>query len=120
MDQDGIQTDFISKGVFQGDPLSPTIFIAVFNPLLEYLISENKHGYKLDSDNPVISTPFADDFNIITTNSRTHQRIILNVERFAKSMNLILEPTKCKSLSICSGSSKVINFKLSDHEKQHL
>ena len=29
-------------------------------------------------------------------------------------MNLILEPTKCKSLSICSGSSKEVIFKLSN------
>ena len=27
-------------------------------------------------------------------------------------MNIVLEPTKCKSLSICSGSSKVIEFSL--------
>ena len=102
------------RGVFQGDPLSPTIFITVFNPLLEYLKSESKHGYKLNNCTNVISTPFADDFNVITSHSRAHQRILTNVENFAKSMNLVLEPTKCKSLSICSGSSKVIEFKLND------
>ena len=103
-----------NRGVFQGDPLSPTIFITVFNPLLEYILSEKKHGYYLDKDTPVISTPFADDFNIITSNSRTHQRILKNVESYAKSMNLILEPTKCKSLTISAGYSKVIKFKLSE------
>ncbi len=102
------------RGVFQGDPLSPTIFITVFNPLLEYLKSESKHGYKLNNSTNVISTPFADDFNVITSHSRAHQRILKNVENYAKSMNLVLEPTKCKSLSICSGSSKVIEFQLSD------
>ena len=101
------------RGVFQGDPLSPTIFICVFNPLLEYLLSEQKHGYHLPKDTPIISTPFADDFNVITTNSRTHQRILNNVEKYASTMNLNLEPTKCKSLSICSGLSKVVQFKLS-------
>ena len=102
------------RGVFQGDPLSPTIFICIFNPLLEYILSEKKHGYHLDKDTPIISTPFADDFNIITSNSRSHQRILNNVEKFANTMNLILEPTKCKSLSISSGCSKVIEFKLSN------
>ncbi len=96
------------RGVFQGDPLSPTIFITVFNPLLEYLKSESKHGYKLNNNTNVISTPFADDFNVITSHSRAHQRILKNVERFAKSMNLVLEPTKCKSLSI--------EFQLSDEK----
>jgi hypothetical protein len=102
------------RGVFQGDPLSPTIFLCVFNPLLEYLLTEQKHGYQLNNDTKVISTPFADDFNVITTNSRTHQRLLKNVERFAKSLNLSLEPTKCKSLSICAGHSKNVQFKLSD------
>ena len=102
------------RGVFQGDPLSPTIFICVFNPLLEYLKTEVKHGYALDADTKTISTPFADDFNVITSNSRTHQRILHNVEKFAISMNLCLEPTKCKSISISSGSSKVQEFKLSN------
>ena len=102
------------RGVFQGDPLSPTIFIMVFNPLLEYLHTERKHGYYLDKNNSIISTPFADDFNVITTNARTHQRILRNVEMFAATMNLCLEPRKCKSLSICSGRSKVVEFQLSD------
>ena len=101
-----------NKGVFQGDPLSPTIFIIVFNPLIEYLKTEEKHGYQLSQSSKVISCPFADDFNVITTNKRTHQRVLLNVEKFAKSMNLVLEPKKCKSLSICTGLSKCIEFKL--------
>ena len=69
-----------NKGVFQGDPLSPTIFICVFNPLLEYLKSEIKNGYYLNKQTHVISTPFADDFNVITSNARVHQRILRNVE----------------------------------------
>ncbi len=105
---------YFKRGVFQGDPLSPTIFITVFNPLLEYLHSEAKHGYYLNNNSSVISTPFADDFNVITGNSRSHQRILLNVEKYAKTMNLVLEPSKCKSLSICGGSSRVVNFKLSE------
>ena len=65
------------RGVFEGDPLSPTKFICVSNPLLEYLLSEQNHGYKLHDD--TISTPFANDFNVITCNSRSHQCILSNV-----------------------------------------
>ncbi len=107
---------YFTRGVFQGNPLSPTIFITVFNPLLEYLQTEQKHGYYRNKNTPIISTPFADDFNVITSNARSHQRIISNIECFAKSMNLTLEPSKCKSLSISSDSSKVVNFHLSGQE----
>ena len=31
-------------------------------------------------------------------------------------MNLVLEPSKCKSLSICAGKSSDIVFKLSEHD----
>ncbi len=31
-------------------------------------------------------------------------------------MNLVLEPSKYKTLYICSGSSKVVKFALSDHD----
>ena len=37
------------KGVFQGDPLSPIIFLIVFNPLLEKLKLETNHGYEINN-----------------------------------------------------------------------
>ncbi len=75
--------------------------------------SEQQHGYHLNNQTSIIST---DDFNVITTNSRAHQRILTNVEEYANSMNLVIEPSKCKTLFICSGSSKVVKFALSDHD----
>ena len=39
-------------GVFQGDPLSPTVFLMVFNPVLLKLKNmEEKFGYKLHREN---------------------------------------------------------------------
>ena len=81
------------KGVFQGDPLSPIIFLAVFNPILEKLQDNEKLGYTIN-DTKYIITPFADDFNLITTNKRTHRRILNEISAWTQSMNLKLKPVK--------------------------
>ena len=98
-----------NKGVFQGDPLSPIIFLIIFNPIIERLQQELKFGYQL-KDKSYITTPFADDFNIITGNKRSHQRIINLINECCKTMGLKLKPSKCRSLSIVSGCSTDIPF----------
>ena len=60
--------------------------------------------------------PFADDFNLITTNKRTHQRILNEISSWTQSMNLKLKPIKCKSLSIVSGKPTSITYKLSTND----
>ena len=49
------------RGVFQGDPLSPIIFLMVFNPIIEELQRELKHGFDLETEK-CITLPYADDF----------------------------------------------------------
>ena len=109
------------KGVFQGDPYSGVIFLIVFNPLIEhikkhkethgYSISTVKHGVK-----SVITTPFADDFNLITQNKTMHQELVTDVENKIKSMGLVIKPKKCRSLSIHKGKTVNIQFQLKDKE----
>ena len=92
--------------------ISPVIFILVFNPIIQYLkLKEDRYGYKLNG-NSVITLPYADDFNLITSNKRTHQRVINELHSITSSMNLKLKPEKCKNLSICSGSPKIVPFSL--------
>ena len=99
------------KGIFQGDPWSPIIFLIVFNPLLEKLHQVRNKGYNLNN-NYVITTPFADDFNLITSDKRQHQNIINNIQLWTTSMKLKLKPTKCISMSISSGKPVVNTFSL--------
>ena len=103
----------MSRGVFQGDPLSPLIFILCFNPLLDFLKTNSQHGYNFNGSF-TITLPYADDFNLITHNKRTHQRLINQLCLLASSMNLNVKPSKCASLSIISGSPKPISFSISD------
>ncbi len=37
--------------------------------------------FNVDKDIAIVSTPFADDFNVIATNSRTHQRILTKLKK---------------------------------------
>jgi hypothetical protein len=114
------------KGVFQGDPLSPIIFLICFNPIIEKLKEvEDQHGYNLNGER-FITLPFADDFNLVTSDKQRHQILITKLQTLTSSMGLKIKPTKCKSISIRSGKSVDVEFKLGDsvlksiiHEKCH-
>jgi len=107
------------KGIFQGDPWSPIIFLIVFNPLLEKLSTLKEKGYNMN-DHKIITTPFADDFNLITSDKRQHQWIINNLQSWTVSMKLKLKPIKCVSLSIASGKPVLNNFFLGNERIQTL
>ena len=55
------------RGVFQGDSLSPIIFLMVFNPSIELIpTSKNDCGFNLNGEK-IITLTYADDFCLITT-----------------------------------------------------
>ena len=60
----------------------------------------------------MITTPFADDFNVISKNSTSHQKLVSDVEKKLQSMGLVLKPLKCRSLSVQSGQVSNITFNL--------
>ena len=64
----------------------------------------------------VITTPFADDFNLITRNTTFHQSLVSDVQQKIQSMGLILKPSKCRALTIQEGKVTKVHFKLDDKE----
>ena len=111
---------YFKKGVFQGDPLSPVIFLTCFNPILEYLCGlRERHGYDLNGTK-ITTTPYADDFNLISNNKRNHQKVISQLHEYCQSMGFILKPSKCRSLSISSGAPTEIEFSLGNSTIQSL
>ena len=51
----------------------------------------------------VLTTPFADDFDLISSNLTRHQKLQSEVQMKAESMGLTFKPSKCRSLSIKGG-----------------
>ena len=106
------------KGVFQGDPFSGVIFLVVFNPIIEYIKQQKEtQGYELKTKTHtkfVNTTPFADDFNIISRNSTKHNQLVKDVENKLSSMGLILKASKCRSLSIQGGKTTNCQFTLNN------
>ena len=111
------------KGIFQGDPYSPSIFLVIFQPLIDFIQSHrDSHGYQLGACK-VLTTPFADDFDLITNNLTKHQKLQLDVQKKAESMGLTFKPSKCRSLSIKAGrvSGDCVFFLLAGNgEKSYL
>ena len=103
------------RGVFQGDPISPVIFLLVFNPILQKLQENSHKGYKL-GDISHVTTPYADDFCLISTNLRSHQKLIDDIHSQVTSMGMKLKPSKCRSFSCSGGQPKAISFHIGDSE----
>ena len=75
------------------------IFLIVFNPIIEYIKSQKeKQGYQLTSKTNAMyvnTTPFADDFNVMSRNIKQHQTLVTDVEKKLQSMGLVLKAPKC-------------------------
>jgi len=97
------------RGVAQGDPLSPIIFIMIFHPILMYLEEKKSLGYPMD-DTLFSGLAYADDFTIITRNKRSHQKLLHDINDKITQMGLKIKPAKCRSLSICAGKPTSIIF----------
>ena len=100
-------------GVFQGDTLSPALFLMVINPILKWIQHSAHHGYYF-RDRPIITLAFADYLTLCLENKRTAQRQLLEVDNATKSVGLTLKPKTCKSLSFYSGKLSDASFKLQD------
>ena len=109
------------KEVFQWDPFNGVLFLVVFNPLLEYIKQHKEtHRYELKTKtcaNFVNTTPFADDFNIISRHSTKHDALLKDVENKLVSIGLVLKASKYKSLSIQGGRTTNHQFTLNKFGK---
>ena len=77
------------REVFQGDPLSPIIFLMVFNPIIEFQQSRNDCGFNLNGEK-LITLAYSNEFCLITTDLRKHQKIQNEIKSKIESMGMRL------------------------------
>jgi hypothetical protein len=75
----GTQTEIpLMRGVQQGDPLSPYIFNAIMNPLIEQL--EDMKGVDMDETNSLLALAFADDLILLATTKDKAKQLLHHTE----------------------------------------
>ena len=69
---------------------NPTYYKVGFNPIIEFLQSKNDCGFNLNEEK-IITLPYADDFCLITTDLRKHQKIQNEIKSKIESMRMRLK-----------------------------
>ena len=91
----------IQRGIFQGDSLSPLLFIIALNPL-SLLLNRRCQGYKLNSIF-VTHILYLDDLKAFS-DSYANLKVIANViEQFTSDIGMELGLKKCKVINLVKG-----------------
>ena len=93
----------IKRGIFQGDSLSPLLFIISLIPLTITLRAMNK-GYKLD-DIKVNHFLYMDDFKIYACSDKEMKSPVSMIKIFSKDISLEFGFEKCTKISINKGKT---------------
>ena len=91
----------IKRGIFQGDTLSPLLFIIAINPL-SYLLNKSKCGYKIN-DVVFSHVLYMDDIKTFSGSSKGGKEMIMIMYNFTTSIGMSFGIDKCKVLNIKRG-----------------
>ena len=93
----------IQRGIFQGDALSPLLFITAMMPL-NHILRKCAAGYKLGrSQEKVNYLMYMDDINIFAKNEKELETLIHTVRIYSRDIGMEFGIEKCAMLVIKSG-----------------
>ena len=103
---DVLGTVDIKRGIFQGDSLSPLLFVMVMIPLSMLLKAENK-GYKLrHSERRINHLLFMDDLKLYASNDNELESLVNEVKIYSDDIGMEFGLSKCAVLSVVKGKRK--------------
>ena len=103
---DVLGTVDIKRGIFQGDSLSPLLFVMVMIPLSRWLTTENK-GYKLRHQNRSINhLLFMDDLKLYASNDEQLKELVEIVKSYSDDIKMEFGLSKCAVLSVEKGKRR--------------
>ena len=104
----------IKRGIFQGDSLSPLLFIMIMTPLSMILKDESK-GYKLGhSGNLVNHLLFMDDLKLYGKSQDEIDALLGLVQEYSNDIGMQFGMDKCAVLGIKKGKSSGVELPSGD------
>lgn len=97
----------ISRGIFQGDSLSPLWFCLALNPL-SHLLNSTMYGYRLDiqdKETKINHLLFMDDIKLYAESKSQLASLIQLTEAFSRDINMTFGLDKCAIISITRGTA---------------
>ena len=92
----------IKCGIFQGDSLSPILFIICLIPLSK-LLEMNNMGYKINSENIINHLLYMDDLKLYAKNDQEIDALTNTVRIFSTDINMKFGFQKCAKVTINKG-----------------
>ena len=107
----------INKGIFQGDSLSPLIFVKIMVPLTLLLRKEKIGIYYSEINEFINHLLFMDDLKLYAQSERTLAELVGVVEKFSRDIGMKFGIEKCACITIKNGNvSKALGIELPSGE----
>jgi hypothetical protein len=88
----------LKRGVKQGDPLSPLIFNALLEPLIEEL--DKQDGFAINNECQVSVLAFADDIILLAPGVPEAKRLLQITEAYLGDLGMTISAAKCATFQI--------------------